>query len=273
MEPSSALARGSVDDESNRIRSEFGLGFEGATEDLALFAGRLAAPLTPYGGLVFARIRARDDREVEEGVFEAYIEGLRRSFSKVLALSVPHIRTQSEDPTAQVGIATSEMVALLNAAGLSAHWLGAFAFAHPVADFPLLAEAAERWRRTVNGSWSYDGKPPDGWVERAGPDDEVEALVAGLRGDRAVETIRVWLAPDEARSTALAARFASRSGRIVEKTFKARAGAFMAPATRAGRLSTLGLPVVHACAMAVIARDIGDAGSRELSDALEHIVR
>ncbi|PZN95507.1 MAG: ATP-binding protein [Alphaproteobacteria bacterium] len=50
--------------------------------------------------------------------------------------------------------------------GLFAEWAGAEAWRHRDPDLGTLAAAAERWRRTVAGRWSYD-TPPPGWL---GPD-------------------------------------------------------------------------------------------------------
>lgn len=51
--------------------------------------------------------------------------------------------------------------------GLFAEWAGAEAWRHRDPDLGVLAAAAERWRRTVAGRWSYD-TPPPGWLGQNG---------------------------------------------------------------------------------------------------------
>lgn len=244
------VPQGRVVEDAHRLRSEFELALKDADPDTdpGTFAGRIAAPLTPYGGLAHTLIRTYEDLGSAGGVLWTYLEGVRRGFNTALTLAAPHMHSLSDTPAEQSGVEVSDMAALLNAAGLSGQWLSAFAFAHPVADLPHLAEAAERWRRTVNGRWAYDAPPPKTWMDRPTADDESTALVEGMSTDAAAGAIRFWLAPDGAPSDKLAARFASRSGRIVTEALQRLAGGSVPPSALADLLSQFGLPMVHACA-------------------------
>lgn len=57
-----------------------------------------------------------------------------------------------------------------NGMGLAAEWIEGFTLFNPVADLPMLANALERWRRTVAGDWCLGRNRPEDWITRRPPD-------------------------------------------------------------------------------------------------------
>lgn len=64
--------------------------------------------------------------------------------------------------------------------GLFAEWATASAFLRRDRDLALIGRAAERWRRTMAGSWAY-GRAPAGWVRRGPLDACMAERLEGLR--------------------------------------------------------------------------------------------
>ncbi|MEU4196386.1 ATP-binding protein [Kribbella sp. NPDC026611] len=63
--------------------------------------------------------------------------------------------------------------------GLLAETIGAAAYLHEDPDLRLVAQAAERWRRTTAGSWSYRSTKPTAWARPV--DVSIADRVEGLR--------------------------------------------------------------------------------------------
>jgi hypothetical protein len=67
--------------------------------------------------------------------------------------------------TNRVGSNPLESLELLAALGLTSDWAGAVAMLRRLPHLPMLAGAAERWRRTMAGDWAYGRNRPDAWRE------------------------------------------------------------------------------------------------------------
>jgi len=177
-------------------RKSAGIGPGLLTSDGAEFVGRRLAPLNPYTVPILERIRVHEaEHEHSDTVLLKYLQGLYANLPKVVQLSAPDL--QGLETTSERGSRNgSEIAALLADMGLTAHWAGAFRYAHRTADLPMLARAAERWRRTANGLWSYGGKKPAGWIDGRDCDWEMLAMRDHFDTDgQAEEALRFWSAP------------------------------------------------------------------------------
>jgi len=81
--------------------------------------------------------------------------------------------------------------------GLFAEWLDAIGFISRDANLRALGRAAERWRRTVAGQWSY-GRPPRRWVRFEKIDQIVASRMAWISAGpeepvaRAASVLEAW---------------------------------------------------------------------------------
>lgn len=73
-----------------------------------------------------------------------------------------------------------DLVSAFQSIGLTAEWAEGFALFNPVADLPLLAQSAERWRRMVAGDWPYGAQRPSQWATPTGPDRLTTARATAL---------------------------------------------------------------------------------------------
>ncbi|AVO39320.1 ATP-binding protein [Pukyongiella litopenaei] len=142
-----------------------------------------------------------------------------------------------------------DVVVALQAGGLGAEWISGVAVCHPVDDLTALAHAAERWRRTVNGVWSYGATPPDGWRGRmAGADAGALALADSLAGQAD---------PVTAARAALRAWPLDDGGRVLRRRYLRRyTGATGITGGHEAALAALqdaGIPMVFAAPLAVLA--------------------
>lgn len=114
---------------------------------------------------------------------------------------------------------SADVLDRISGVGLVAEWAGAAASWTKDRDLVLIARAAERWRRTAAGDWSYD-RAPDGaspaWAHE--PDvtvaDRVAAIAATAQPAEAARAeLAAWCNPDRKRQTpaAIEARFAAAS--------------------------------------------------------------
>ncbi len=116
-----------------------------------------------------------------------------------------------------IGPVASNPIAGIAGLGLFAEWAGAEAFLRPDPDLKTLAEAAERWRRTVAGHWSY-GAPPPGWAGGDSPDIIIRRRVQKLLdfddpADWALRQLALWA--DDGEGAALLARLRKRHAGVL----------------------------------------------------------
>jgi hypothetical protein len=156
---------------------------------------------------------------------------------------------------------TAEGLATL---GLTADWAEGFTFFHPVPDLPAIARAAERWRRTAAGLWSYGRTRPRAWTGGAAP-DAVAHLSAQAWEGRTAEEMRAallfWARCDsigegEAAAEALGAatlrrRLGRRYARAADAAVNARDADPLAAAL--SRLQKDSVPAVLAAPLAAAA--------------------
>lgn len=129
-------------------------------------AARMLAIDTPYASPVAAMVQAGRRAGADQRR-----EALLRHLTTVTPQVVRHggLQPRNAGRWSLVGDGGGEALALESIAslGLFAEWAGAAAFELRDADLRLIAAAAERWRRTMAGRWSY-GRPPAGagneWV-------------------------------------------------------------------------------------------------------------
>lgn len=96
----------------------------------------------------------------------------------------------------------SNPIAGIAGLGLFAEWIAALGFVRRDANLRAIGRAAERWRRTVAGSWRY-GRPPQGWPASPRVDITIERRLRDLREqtDRhsaAHAHFGLWLPPGDA---------------------------------------------------------------------------
>ncbi|MEG3125351.1 ATP-binding protein [Sphingomonas sp. GB1N7] len=101
---------------------------------------------------------------------------------------------------AGLSASSSNPVAGLADLGLFAEWAGVAAMTAADPDLRRIARAAERWRRTVAGDWTY-GRAPRAWRRGAPVDRTLATRLSGLADARApraaaLAQLAVW-APDE----------------------------------------------------------------------------
>ncbi|MGW6281328.1 AAA family ATPase [Kribbella sp. NPDC055071] len=153
---------------------------DGGEVDASVVAARSFAVLSPFAELVGTMSRFEDHQYLGDWV-TAVARGL-----DALGFLAP----QGFQPWHNYG--TEQSLQVLTDLGLLAETVGAAAYLHQDADLRLVAQAAERWRRTTAGSWSYGSTAkPTTWARpvdvsiadrltalQAGPDDLAEAQLA-----------------------------------------------------------------------------------------------
>lgn len=180
------------------LREGFGLGF--AVHDSAPMpeppweAGAHIAPLNPYDGPLRALVAAHDRRG--GSVVTRRLTGLSPVLPELAELFAPGVATAWGLPE-RVTAHAPGLVDALGAMGLTAEWSGGVAAVTRQADLPLIARAAERWRRTVCGVWSYPSDPPVGWTGIPLPDWGSRHLAAIFAADvdapgRARRALSIW---------------------------------------------------------------------------------
>lgn len=174
-------------------------------------SGRRLAPLNPYTVPILERIRIHEKRrDHSDTVLLRYLRGLYFALPTVAQLYVPELQgpeTRSEQHS-NMG---SEIAALLADMGLTAHWTDAFGYVHPMSDLPALGRAAERWRRTANGLWSYGRLKPEGWYDVQDCDWEMLALRDHLaESGLAKEALNFWSGPSDSEVPRVHARMIQR---------------------------------------------------------------
>ncbi|WP_448625262.1 AAA family ATPase [Geodermatophilus sp. URMC 64] len=163
-------------------------------------SARLLAVLTPYvdAAVTLGRVRGDPAPERHAAAADRRLVGL----GGLPPAGVP----PSAGPAQPV-----EPVDGLAALGLFAEWAGAAAFRLRDPDLRLIAQSAERWRRTAAGQWSY-GAPPATWRAWSRPLDVTLAdrLVAlEAAGDPAAasrEQLAAWTGDDRPDPTGRVAR-------------------------------------------------------------------
>ncbi len=121
--------------------------------DKSVLAARSSAALSPFPDLV-GTMSQLPDHEYLSRWLTSVGEGL-----DVLGFLAPH----GSQPWHNYGKA--QALRVVTDLGLLAEAVGAAAFLHEDADLRLVGMAAERWRRTTAGSWSYGSKAkPKRWA-------------------------------------------------------------------------------------------------------------
>ncbi|MCE7796378.1 ATP-binding protein [Sphingobium sufflavum] len=200
-----ALALWSGDAQDAVVDSTFGVARDrlrarGASAEMAGWNNpQLLAALTPYAAVAL-NLSRRPDRQELAAI--AHLADSRLSEAGALLDNRPLLALAS-DPVTGIG----EL-------GLFAEWAGAAAWLTGDRDLAEIGRAAERWRRTVAGQWSYAGRPAT-WRE-AGPLDAVlTRRIEALLGEydppgAAMAQLGLWSAEGgEAIWTRIERRFAT----------------------------------------------------------------
>ena len=122
------------------------------------FQAEALQSLNPYGAPLHALVSgdAADDDLVQ------YLTDLRPNLPRAAALFLPSLEGADDLPE-RLRAGPPDVIAALTAMGLAGDWPSGYALAHRGADLRLVAQSAERWRRTVAGLWSYGRTRPSGW--------------------------------------------------------------------------------------------------------------
>lgn len=177
-------------------------------------AARMLALDTPYASPVAAMVQAGRRAEPDQRR-EALLRHLTTVTSQVVRLG--GLQPRNAGRWSLVGDGSGQALAVESIAslGLFAEWAGAAAFELRDPDLRLIAAAAERWRRTMAGRWSY-GRPPAGtgdeWMRPL--DVSMADRVAALQesddpASQAREQLAAWSTTGEAGdvSAAIERRF------------------------------------------------------------------
>jgi hypothetical protein len=209
---------------ANRLREPFGLQLVSPEENPARMAppdaARALYALNPY----ITPLRNLLNAELQDQVspIGEYLQGLQAHRRVLLdELSPMLVWAASEgEPSRHPMEILDEMGAL----GFTADWAQGFAFHRSAPEISAVARAAERWRRTVAGRWSYGRNPPLDWHGTRAPFDattlyEVNDMLSD-KSPRGAALIRLrrWAIPTDAvpdggRRRA-AQRLASRYARV-----------------------------------------------------------
>lgn len=150
---------------ADSLRSSIRLSLAGGEPvDPARTGAHMAAALmalNPYAAPIHAHVRSAMDGS--GGVVLDYLDGLRPHLNEAARRFVPALQGVA-DLDSQLTSTPADVAQALAVMGLTAEWSDGFTFYRPVADLPTIANATERWRRTVNGLWSYGRRRPQGWV-------------------------------------------------------------------------------------------------------------
>ncbi len=138
--------------------------------------------------------------------------------------------------------------------GLTAEWAMGFTGFNPVADFPDLARAADRWRRLVAGDWCLGRTRPDYWYVSGQPDkttlDRARALFSTIDPVAvAADQLLLWSRPTHTPSEA-AAHLLNRYAARVEKTAARKDHEDLSAVL--GNLIRAGIPPLFAAPLAVL---------------------
>ncbi|MFK4084170.1 AAA family ATPase [Kribbella sp. NPDC020789] len=115
--------------------------------DAAVLAARTFAVLSPFAGLVSTMSQLPDHQ---------YLGSWMTSVAQGLD-QLGFLAPQNSQPWHNYG--TTPDLQTLTDLGLLAEAVGAAAYLHEDSDLRLVGMAAERWRRTTAGAWSYGAKP------------------------------------------------------------------------------------------------------------------
>ena len=142
-------------------------GFEPAdlAQDLAILSP-YTAPMAAFLG-----------RELR-GTLADFVAGAADLPRRSLAHYAPTLERSAES-LPEILARPPDLAHVFGSLGLSAEWASGFTLFNPIADLPMLARAAERWRRTAAGDWCYGRARPKGWVGHGGTD-----LVTLARAER-----------------------------------------------------------------------------------------
>ncbi|MCA0919034.1 ATP-binding protein [Pseudooceanicola nanhaiensis] len=208
-------------------------------------------PLNPYRSPLVERVLSTGGEAVK-----SWLERIPMEAPAIAEALQTRYRVDAPPTSTGWSEAYGDHIDLLGALGLTAEWSNGFALHHAVPDLPLIAAAAERWRRTVAGRWSH-GRKPKGWT--GPPVDHVShALFDRLLGETdpiasARNALLFWdRSPDEATPPAELLR---RHGPRSDRALKAR-GSAVEPAAAGLRALRgflgAGVPGDQAAALAVL---------------------
>ncbi|MEX0364560.1 MAG: AAA family ATPase [Ruegeria sp.] len=235
-------------DRADRLRANLGIQqrFDGGAMDFAPQTyGRIIAPLNPYATPLVEYVRLDQMTRQDGGRFGRDLARLRELFAEIRLLIAPDLRGLEQVADGLSSYASDAAEALANA-GIAAEVLGAYAFFRPARDLPALADAAERWRRTVNGLWSYGSSPPEGWMSDVQVDHQAMAVAKRL-DTRELALSLLWLFAPAERYRAQARR------RLIRPYQEAsgRCGGDLHVALRL--LQQRGLPLAQSASLAALA--------------------
>ncbi|MFG5384610.1 ATP-binding protein [Yoonia sp. R2-816] len=245
MEPSEPEAGRAAVYDADRLRSRTGVEIAESA-----YSGIYAVmPLNPYGSFLAARAPLF-------GVLQEAEE--RPDIAQVARLFAPGLtRWEFLSDTILHGIA--DKIDVAEGLGLTAEFAGGLTAYHRLPDLPLIAAAAERWRRTVAGVWSYGSTPPEGWTGQvAGMDDGAVALMDHLLADaNSVEQARAaltaWM-PDDGDAARLVRRYGRRYNTVMSADLPEAADSPRAAVLEAYKhLTKADVPMVVAAPLAILA--------------------
>ncbi len=245
MEPSEPEAGRAAVYDADRLRSRTGVEIaeSGYSQIYAVM------PLNPYGSFLAARAPLF-------GVLQDAED--RPDIAQVARLFAPGLtRWEFLSDTILPGIA--DKIDVAEGLGLTAEFAGGLTAYHRLPDLPLTAAAAERWRRTVAGVWSYGSTPPEGWTGQvAGMDDGAVALMDHLLADanpveQARAALTAWM-PDDGDAARLVRRYGRRYNTVMSADLPEAEDSPRAAVLEAYKhLTKADVPMVVAAPLAILA--------------------
>ncbi len=245
MEPSEPEAGRAAVYDADRLRSRTGVEIaENAYSQIYA-----VMPLNPYGSFLAARAPLF-------GVLQDAED--RPDIAQVARLFAPSLtRWEFLSDTILPGIA--DKIDVAEGLGLTAEFAGGLTAYHRLPDLPLIAAAAERWRRTVAGVWSYGSTPPEGWTGQvAGMDDGAVALMDHLLADanpveQARAALTAWM-PDDGNVARLVRRYGRRYNTVMSADLPEAEDSPRAAVLEAYKhLTKADVPMVVAAPLAILA--------------------
>ncbi|WP_347312260.1 ATP-binding protein [Defluviimonas sp. SAOS-178_SWC] len=140
-------------------RSSFGLFYEPMAAGGSDERAQTLQSLNPYGAPLHALVSG----EGVDDVLTRYLADLQPNLPRAAEMFLPGIGGAGDLPD-RLRSGPPDVVSALTAMGLAGDWPSGYALAHRGADLRLIAQSAERWRRTVAGLWSYGRARPPGWA-------------------------------------------------------------------------------------------------------------
>lgn len=181
--------------QGDKRREQLGLGLRpsgGSPSADAAYEAAKIAPHNPYGQALRAFVANAVENDLHPRLLE-WLEHMRPRLEQIAMHQAPFLMG-ADALNSRLASFSRDMVDGLNAMGLTADWSEGIGFGMRLPELPYIAHAAERWRRTVNGLWSYGRRKPLGWTSTQRYDDDTRhraTMFADINA--AMDGMRIWL--------------------------------------------------------------------------------